>query len=93
MYYVACPGQAPARAQEQQRRGCDHGTQAPAEGLWSLLDSESMGVSENRGTLSGGPFKGILVYLGYNRGTPILGNTHVVWTYEKPSSLSIRHRC
>ena len=40
-----------------------------------------MGVSENRGTLFGGPFKGILFYLGYQRGTPILGNTHIAKQY------------
>ena len=27
--------------------------------------------SENRGTLLGAPFKGILLYLGYKRATPI----------------------
>ena len=30
------------------------------------------------GYLFGGPFKGILFYLGYKRGTPILGNTHML---------------
>ena len=29
-----------------------------------------MAVSENRGTLFGGPFKGIPIYFGYKRGTP-----------------------
>ena len=38
-----------------------------------------VGVSENRGTLFGGPLKGILFYMGYKRGTPppILENAHV----------------
>ena len=37
-----------------------------------------MVFSENRGTLFGGPFKGILFYLGM-KGimTPILGNAHM----------------
>ena len=31
----------------------------------------------------GAPFKGILVYLGDERGTPILGNTRTrVWSFE-----------
>ena len=37
-----------------------------------------MGVSENRGTLFGGPFKGILFYLGCKRDTPVLGNAQIV---------------
>ena len=32
---------------------------------------------EHRGTLLGGPFKGIIFYWGYTRGTPILGNAHL----------------
>ena len=35
------------------------------------------GRFRNRGTLLGGPLKGILFHLGYKRGTPILGNTHI----------------
>ena len=31
----------------------------------------------------GGPFKGILFYLGYKRGTHILGSTHI-GTHGKP---------
>ena len=44
------------------------------------------GISEKRGTLFGGPFKGILFYLGYRRGTPILRNAHI-YTVETASVL------
>ena len=37
-----------------------------------------MGVSESRDTLFEGGCKGSLYYLGCRRGTPILGNTHVL---------------
>ena len=37
--------------------------------------SPFLGVSTNGVTLSGAPFKGVLFYLGFGRGTPILGNT------------------
>ena len=34
-----------------------------------------MGAYDLRGTLLGGPFKGVLIYLvGYKRGIPTLGN-------------------
>ena len=33
-----------------------------------LLKVCNLGVSENKGTLFGGPFKGMLFYLGYSRG-------------------------
>ena len=42
-------------------------------------------ASENRGTLLGGPFKGLLLYLGYIRGYPYSGNTHI-GTYAHPRS-------
>ena len=41
-------------------------------------------VSENRGTLFGGPFKGIRFYLGYERDIPpILANTHMASAFPK----------
>ena len=47
-----------------------------------------MGVSESRGTLLlGGPFEGILFYLGYERGTPILGKMQTVAGFGKPLPL------
>ena len=36
-----------------------------------------MGVDENRGTLFGEALKGLLFYLGYTNGTPILRNAHI----------------
>ena len=43
-------------------------------------------VAENRGTLSGGPFEGILFYLG-PRGTPVLGNSHVLLVSQRSAVL------
>ena len=36
------------------------------------------GVSENRGYPFGGPFKGILFYLGHNRGTPLFWEMPII---------------
>ena len=36
-----------------------------------------MGVSEIGGTLFGGPVEGILFYLGYKLGTPLLCDAHM----------------
>ena len=41
-----------------------------------------MGVSENRGFLFGGPFKGFFSILGINGGTPIVGNTQMCTTEQ-----------
>ena len=38
------------------------------------------GAFENRGTLFWGRFKGILFYLGHQRGTPMLGNAQIQHT-------------
>ena len=57
-------------------------SQALLGGSWGGIDSE------NRGTVLGGPFKGILLYLGQKRGTPILGNTHE-WATRVTSGYSL----
>ena len=46
-----------------------------------------MGVSENEGTLFEGPFKGILCYLGYKRGTPIFGYLFMVFDPQPKTSV------
>ena len=38
-----------------------------------------MGISENRDTLFGGHFQGILFYLWYETGTSVSGNTQMVY--------------
>ena len=56
------------------------GAASVSSNLWDVLGYSGRGpgpvggVSDNRGTLFGGPVKGILVDLRSKRGTPILGH-------------------
>ena len=43
-----------------------------------MVSVPAMGVSEHRGTLLGGPFKGTLFYFTYQRGTRMWEDTHML---------------